>query len=43
MGRVDYKDLDAVPEKVASTTATAARNAAHLAGLLADAPYPGSG
>lgn len=29
MGGGDYKDLDEVPEAVASTTATAARNAAH--------------
>jgi multimeric flavodoxin WrbA len=40
MGSVDYKDLDEVPEKVASTTATVARNAAHLARLLRGSPYP---
>jgi multimeric flavodoxin WrbA len=41
MGRTDYKDLGIVPEKVVSTTATVARNAAHLAGLLAASGYPG--
>jgi multimeric flavodoxin WrbA len=40
MQTVDYKDLDSVPEKVASTTAGAARNAAHLARLLTASPYP---
>lgn len=40
MQTVDYKDLDSVPEKVAATTAGAARNAAHLARSLAAAPYP---
>src|SRR5919112_259032 len=40
MQTVDYKDLDTVPEKVASTTAGAARNAAHLARSLNQAPYP---
>ncbi|RDV09388.1 NADPH-dependent oxidoreductase [Arthrobacter sp. RT-1] len=40
MQTVDYKDLDTVPEKVASATAGAARNAAHLARALAQAPYP---
>jgi multimeric flavodoxin WrbA len=36
----DYKDLDEVPEPVASTTAAAARNAAHLANVLKDGQYP---
>ncbi|MDF2824336.1 MAG: hypothetical protein K0R68_1744 [Mycobacterium sp.] len=36
----DYKDLDEVPEAVASTTATAARNAVHLARTLRAAQYP---
>ena len=36
----DYKDLDEVPEQVASTTAAAARNAAHLARALKQAQYP---
>jgi multimeric flavodoxin WrbA len=37
---VDYVDLDETPEKTASTTQTLAANAAHLARLLAGAPYP---
>jgi hypothetical protein len=36
----DYKDLDDVPEPVAKTTAAAARNAVHLAGLLRGQDYP---
>ncbi|MBF6136456.1 NAD(P)H-dependent oxidoreductase [Nocardia otitidiscaviarum] len=40
MGGTDYKDLDQVPEAVATTTATAARNAAHLARLLTERNYP---
>lgn len=40
MQTVDYKDLDETPEAVASATAAAARNAAHLAGLLKASPYP---
>jgi multimeric flavodoxin WrbA len=40
MGSVDYIDLPGTPEAVASTIATAARNAAHLARLLAASPYP---
>lgn len=40
MGSTDYQDLEQVPEAVASTTATAARNAAHLAGLLKGSRYP---
>lgn len=40
MGSVDYKDLEQVPEKVATTTATLASNTAHLARLLRTAPYP---
>ncbi|MDV7242386.1 MULTISPECIES: flavodoxin family protein [Rhodococcus] len=36
----DYNDLDEVPEAVASTTATLARNAAHLARALKTEPYP---
>ena len=40
MGSVDYKDLDPRPESVASTTKTMAANAAHLAALLRDHPYP---
>lgn len=40
MQTVDYKDLDSVPEKIAATTAGAARNAAHLARALTTSPYP---
>ncbi len=40
MGSTDYKDLDEVPESVASTTAAAARNAAHLARALRQHEYP---
>ncbi|WP_445169323.1 flavodoxin family protein [Mycolicibacterium sp. Dal123E01] len=40
MESTDYKDLDEVPEAIASATAAAARNAAHLARLLQDAEYP---
>lgn len=36
----DYQDLDRTPEAVAATTHTLAVNAAHLAAMLADAPYP---
>ena len=40
MHTTDYKDLPATPEKVASTTATLAANAAHLARLLGKSDYP---
>lgn len=40
MGSRDYNDLDEVPEAVASVTAAAARNAAHLARTLRGAQYP---
>jgi multimeric flavodoxin WrbA len=40
MSGTDYKDLDATPEPVAATTATLAANAAHLARLLNEHPYP---
>ncbi len=40
MQGVDYVDLPETPEKVAQTTATAARNAAHLARALAGSGYP---
>jgi multimeric flavodoxin WrbA len=43
MGKTDFKDLDMVPEKVASTAKMVASNAAHLALLLKEAPYPGNG
>ena len=41
MGKIDYKDLPDTPEKVAATTKTLARNAAHLARLLKASDYPG--
>ena len=41
MGDVDFKDLPKVPDKVAETAAMVASNAAHLAQLLKDKPYPG--
>ena len=40
MQAVDYKDKKPTLEKTASTTKTLARNVAHLAGLLAESPYP---
>jgi multimeric flavodoxin WrbA len=40
MQPTDYNDLDSTPEAVASTNATAARNAAHLASLLRQNQYP---
>ena len=40
MGSVDYRDLDPEPENVASTTKDVARNAAHLARVLQQSPYP---
>lgn len=40
MHGTDYLDLDEVPEPVADATAAAARNAAHLAGLLKVGQYP---
>jgi multimeric flavodoxin WrbA len=39
MESTDYKDLDEVPEAVASATAAAARNAAHLAQVLRQSQY----
>ena len=42
MHKTDYIDLAETPAKVAGATATLAANAAHLAGLLADARYPGT-
>lgn len=41
MGKVDFKDLAEVPDKVAETVKMTAASAAHLAGLLKDKPYPG--
>jgi len=40
MGSTDYKDLDEVPESVAATNATIARNAARLASLLRQWQHP---
>ena len=39
MGSVDYKDLGETPDSVKGTNATAAKNAAHLARLLASSSY----
>ena len=39
MGSRDYNDLEETPEAVASTNATLAENAAHLARLLKASPY----
>lgn len=43
MGKIDFKDLPQVPDKIAATAKAAASNAAHLARLLARETYPGSG
>lgn len=43
MGETDFKDLDETPDKVTETAAMVAGNAAHLAKLLKQSPYPGSG
>ncbi|PXY36896.1 flavodoxin [Prauserella flavalba] len=40
MNPTDYQDLDETPKAVASTNATLARNAAHLARLLRADQYP---
>lgn len=42
MQGTDYNDLDPAPEKTVGTTKTAARNAAHLAGMLKSTNYPAS-
>lgn len=42
MNPQDYKDLDSTPKAVAATTATVARNAAHLAAVLNAQQYPAS-
>jgi multimeric flavodoxin WrbA len=41
MGKIDFKDLPEVPDKVAQSAAMTAASAAHLAGLLKEHPYPG--
>ncbi len=43
MGKTDFQDLPNIPEKVEQTAAMVASNAAHLAALLKERPYPGSG
>ncbi len=43
MGSTDFKDLERTPDKVTQTAAMLAGNAAHLAKLLKDHPYPGVG
>ena len=40
MQSVDYKDLPKTPDAVASATSALAANAAHLAALLKESPYP---
>lgn len=42
MGKIDFKDLPKVPDKVAETAKAAAANAAHLAEWLKRDPYPGN-
>lgn len=41
MGKTDFKDLKRTPEKVLETASMVAGNAAHLAKLLKQSPYPG--
>lgn len=43
MGKTDFKDLDEVPEKVAEAVSMLCRNTVHLARLLKQDAYPGSG
>jgi multimeric flavodoxin WrbA len=43
MGSSDFKDLEKTPDKVTETAAMVAGNAAHLARLLKNTPYPGKG
>jgi multimeric flavodoxin WrbA len=43
MGKTDFNALPKVPDKVSETAAMVASNAAHLAALLKERPYPGSG
>lgn len=42
LGKTDFQDLDAVPEKIAKTATMVASNAAHLARLLKADDYPGT-
>jgi len=41
MGKTDFNELPAVPDKIRQTAAMVASNAAHLAALLKERPYPG--
>ena len=41
MGKTDFNQLPQIPDIVEQTAAMAASNAAHLAGLLKQQPYPG--
>ena len=41
MGSKDFKDFDKTPDKVLETAKMVASNAAHLATILTDNPYPG--
>jgi hypothetical protein len=43
MAKVDYKDLPKTPANVAAATKMAALNAKHLAGILAETPFPPKG
>jgi multimeric flavodoxin WrbA len=43
MGSTDYLDLDQQPAQVAETITASAGQAAHLADLLRDRPYPAPG
>jgi multimeric flavodoxin WrbA len=41
MGSTDFKDLEETPDMVTKTAKMVATNAAHLADLLQNSPYPG--
>ena len=41
MGKTDFNQLPKTPDNVQQTAAMLASNAAHLAGLLKGAAYPG--
>ena len=41
MHATDFQDLPETPDKISQTAAMLASNAAHLAGLLKQAAYPG--
>lgn len=43
MGSVNFVDIKSTPKKISEAAQILAGNAAHLAALLKDAPYPGSG